>query len=110
MPRDASKRHPAQRIIDNAYNARDGHVPPAWELDDLQLPATHRRRVLEACEQVAELKASGANQAAQATADELGAQIISELPEDMQRLDYLRPADRDDTLDPAALAARVRTW
>jgi hypothetical protein len=107
VPTRELRAHPIYSVLND--QAARGYVPTEQELDELRLPPEHRRKVGAACKVAAAIRAGGEHAAATQSARDAALAIVSDLPPELQRPDYLRPPDPTPD-DPRGLADQVPQW
>lgn len=102
------KRHPlVEAIREAAYHGAKA-VPSKRQLDGLDLPSADRRRIREACEEVAAIHDTGHHQNAWKAGDRAAAEVFKRLPEDQRDPDFHKPPEPlIDDMSPRDLAAQV---
>lgn len=108
MAQAAFNAHPVRKVIrDAAYQGKRVSPPSRRELDALELPGSARKKLAAAIEEVREINSTGAQSDSWARGDELAAEIVATLPNELRDPDYLDPPPEPDTDNPRELAARV---
>lgn len=97
------KQHPIYELL---RNVQAGLEPTAVELNELRLPTVNQPELIDACQELIELRGNGEFGMAQKRFPDSAAAIIGKLPRRLQDPSYLRSAQPEIT-DPRKLAAGV---
>lgn len=103
------RNHPVTQALRDSCHRNGLGLPTKAQLDALKLPPLRREQLAKACREVAALCDDGFMEQARMNADQIAAQILSELPIEYRDPDYLDSREDDvDNFGPAELADLVR--